>query len=375
MIIQLHDNDKHLAFAPLTLTRPVGNLRIGILTNDERWSLLLPDVEISFHTKEYLAGKYSDSSGSVIVNSCIIPNKDVVAAVLELKGNEQLIISGVWIAKIGTGDVFIQYKGEQPTVINHRWDIYQLNGEVLKQDFELITNNRTTVQLSSTNTIIGNSNLIFMEEGAKVEASILNTNDGPIYIGKNAEIMEGSLVRGPFAMCESSGLKMGAKIYGPTTLGPHCKVGGEVNNVIFQAYSNKGHDGFLGNSVIGEWCNIGADTNTSNLKNNYGKVKTYSYETKKQEQTDIQFMGLVMGDHSKCGINTMFNTASVVGVSSNVFGAEFPDKYIPSFQWGTHGDLYDFNKAVESANNMMSRRDLQLSTEEIAILKFIADSK
>ena len=186
--------------------------------------------------------------------------------------------------------------------------------------------------------------------------------------------MEGSIVRGGLAMCEESALKLGTKVYGATTLGPHCKVGGEVNNVVFQAYSNKGHDGFLGNSLIGEWCNLGADTNTSNLKNNYGKIKTYSFRTKKQEQTSLQFMGLVMGDHSKSGINTMFNTATVVGVSSNLFGAEFPNKYIPSFQWGTSGENYNFDKAVESANNMMERRGLQLSAAEISILKYISDT-
>ena len=375
MKIQIHDNGKHLDFAPLSLTRAVGNLRVGIFTNDERWKILLPEAEISFETENYLGGKFPQVPNATVVNACVIPNADVVQAVKELKGNENLVIDGGWVARCGTGEVIVHYKGEMPIRIEQRWEMYQKNGEVLEQDFETITNNRTSVQLSSTNTIIGDPNLVFLESGAKVEASILNTTTGPIYIGKDAEIMEGSSVRGPLAMCNNSALKMGAKVYGPTTLGPHCKVGGEVNNVIFQAYSNKGHDGFLGNSVIGEWCNIGADTNTSNLKNNYGKVKTYSYATEKLEQTDLQFMGLVMGDHSKCGINTMFNTATVVGVSSNVFGAEFPDKYIPSFTWGTHGDAFDFDKALVSANNMMERRGMQLSDDEIAILKHIADKK
>ncbi|MCR9173468.1 MAG: hypothetical protein NXI10_13285, partial [bacterium] len=250
--------------------------------------------------------------------------------------------------------------------------LYQKNGAALANDFEMITEGRTSRQLSSTNTIIGDANKIFLEEGAKVEGCTLNTNDGPIYVGKDAEIMEGSLVRGPFAMNEKSTLKLGTKVYGPTTLGPHCKVGGEVNNVIFQAYSNKGHDGFLGNSVIGEWCNLGADTNCSNLKNNYGNVKTYNFRTQSEEQTNVQFMGLMMGDHSKCGINTMFNTATVVGVSANVFGAEFPPKYVPSFSWGMHGDRYKLEKALESANNMMARRGLELTAEEVAILEYLA---
>ncbi len=374
MNIQLHDNNKHLEFAPLTLTRPVGDLRIGILTNAERWKLMVKDANISFETEDYLAVRFPSVSNAINVNACMIPNAEVVAAITRLKGNEELVIDGNWLAKSGTGDIIIDYKGERPVFINQRWEIFQKNDLVLKADFELITKGRTSVQLSPTNTIIGDHQQIFLEEGAKVEASILNTTNGPIYIGKNAEIMEGSIVRGGLAMCEESALKLGTKVYGATTLGPHCKVGGEVNNVVFQAYSNKGHDGFLGNSVIGEWCNLGADTNTSNLKNNYGLIKTYSFRTKKQEQTDLQFMGLVMGDHAKSGINTMFNTATVVGVFSNLFGAEFPDKYIPSFQWGTSGEKYNFEKAIESANNMMERRGLQLSPEEIAVLKHIADT-
>lgn len=375
MKIQLHDNNKHLAFAPLTLTRPVGNLRLGILTNDERWKVLLPNSEVYFETEDYLEGKFPMTSNAIVVNACLIPNEELALAVSNLSGNEELKFNGTWIAKCGTGEVLVDYKGEEPIEISERWHLYQKNGEVLKQDFELLTSSRQTVQLSSSNTIIGDPNLIFLEEGAVVEASILNTKSGPIYIGKNAEVMEGSIIRGPFAMCESAGLKLGTKVYGPTTLGPHCKVGGEVNNVVFQAYSNKGHDGFLGNSVIGEWCNMGADTNTSNLKNNYGKVKTYSFETGKVDQTEIQFMGLMMGDHSKCGINTMFNTATVVGVSSNVFGAEFPPKFIPSFTWGMGEDAYDLNKAIESANNMMIRRGKELSPEELTILKHLSDKK
>lgn len=375
MKIQLHDNKKHLTFAPLTLTRPVGNLRVGIFTNDERWKLLMPSAEISFETEDYLSDKFPEEANAIVVNACVIPTEDLVSKIVKLKGNEELIYNETWIARSGTGEIIEKYTGSAPIVLNERWELYQKNAEILELDFNLISKGRTSVQLSSTNTIIGDSNRIFLEEGARVEAAILNTQEGPIYIGKNAEIMEGSIVRGGLAMNESSVLKLGTKVYGATTLGPHCKVGGEVNNVIFQAYSNKGHDGFLGNSLIGEWCNLGADTNTSNLKNNYSVVKAYSYETGKLEQTDIQFMGLVMGDHSKCGINTMFNTATVVGVSSNVYGAEFPSKYIPSFSWGTKGDKYDLNKAMEAANNMMVRRDLSLTPEEKSIFKFLDDNK
>jgi len=375
MRIQLHDNGKHLDFAPLTLTRPVGNLRIGIMTNDERWKLLLPEAEITYETETYLSEKFPFSSNAITVNACVIPTQEIAEEAAKLRGNEELYVEGEWIARSGTGEVLKKFKGESPVVLKNRWDLYQKNDQVLRSDFELLTKSRTTVQLSSTNTIIGDPNLIFLEKGAKVEAAILNTNDGPIYLGENSEIMEGSIVRGGLAMCEHSVLKLGTKVYGATTLGPHCKVGGEVNNVIFFAYSNKGHDGFLGNSVIGEWCNLGADTNTSNLKNNYSLVKAYSYRSKEIESTNVQFMGLFMGDHSKSGINTMFNTATVVGVSSNVYGAEFPPKYIPSFAWGQSGAHYEFQKAIVSANNMMNRRGLQVTKEEEKLLKYIFDNK
>lgn len=369
--IVLSDNDKHLDFAPFTLTRPIADLRIGIMTNVERWKLLLPHVEIGFETEAYLQGKYPSNNG-VLVNGSVIGSKEIATEVAELQPNESLWFGETWIAGKQDAD-HRKELNEAPIVLEHRWDLYKKNGVVLWHDFDLITARRTSRQMAFSITIIGDSKRIFLEEGAHVEGCILNTTEGPIYVGKDAEIMEGSMVRGPFAMNEKSALKLGTKVYGPTTLGPHCKVGGEVNNVIFQAYSNKGHDGFLGNSVIGEWCNLGADTNCSNLKNNYGNVKAYSYRTKSIESTTEQFMGLMMGDHSKAGINSMFNTATVVGVSANVFGAGFPPKYIPSFAWGVDGTKYDFNKAQESANNMMVRRGLQLSSDEIAILKHIAD--
>lgn len=373
MTLVLDDNGKHLDFAPLTLTRPVGNLRMGILTNDERWKLLLPQVAIAYRTEPYLSGKFPEGEG-IEINACVIPTKTLAEAVVNLRVGQELRHGSVWLARIGELEEVVDFHGDAPVILNHRWDLFRFNGEVLTADFKLLTDGRVSTQLSASNTVIGDPNAVFVEEGARVEVAILNTTNGPIYVGKDAEIMEGSLVRGPFALCEHGGLKMGTKVYGPTTIGPHCKVGGEVNNVVFQAYSNKGHDGFLGNSVIGEWCNLGAGTNASNLKNNYGAVKTYDFKIKSLVQTDLQFMGLVMGDHSKCGINTMFNTATVVGVSANVFGAEFPPKYIPSFAWGGSGERYAFEKVVESANNMMTRRGLTLSTDEIAILKHIADT-
>ena len=375
MNIQLHDNNLHLRFAPLTLTRPVGNLRMGIFTNDERWKFFLSEAIITYKTENYLSGKYPSSSLDVIeVNASVIPNEDMIAAIYHLSNNEVLMIGENWLARIGDATKVVEYKGEIPVIISERWHLFQKNGEVLLADFKLITAGRTSQELSPTNLVIGDENLIFLEEGAIVEGAILNTKTGPIYIAKHAEIMEGSIVRGPLAMNEHSALKLGTKIYGAVTLGPHCKVGGEVNNAVFQAYSNKGHDGFVGNSLIGEWCNLGADTNTSNLKNNYGFVSTYSYETNKEESTDIQFMGVCMGDHSKCGINTMFNTATVIGVSANVFGSGFPAKFIDSFSWGGADGIqtFKFEKAIEYSNNMMQRRDLQLTEDEIQILKKIA---
>jgi UDP-N-acetylglucosamine diphosphorylase/glucosamine-1-phosphate N-acetyltransferase len=371
MQINLDDNGLHLRFAPLTLTRPVGNLRMGILTNDERWKTFLPDAKIGFTTEKYLSKKFSTVENGIRVNAAVIPNEDLVAAVMHLENNTALYLNELLLAENGVASSKIQFKGEIPVIIENRWDLYEKNDLVLKADFELITTGRKSQKLSKSNTVIGSSELIFLEEGAKVEASILNTSSGPIYIGKDAEIMEGSIVRGPLAMCEHSALKLGTKIYGATTLGPHCKVGGEVNNSVFQAYSNKGHEGFVGNSLIGEWCNLGADTNTSNLKNNYGNVSTYSYETGKEEKTDVQFMGLTMGDHSKCGINTMFNTATVVGVSCNIYGADFPPKFIPSYSWGGSAGFVPFklDKAIEYANNMMERRGLKLSEEEVEIMK------
>ena len=383
MRINLNDNGFHLRFAPLTLTRPLGNLRIGIFTNDERWKKLIESfdptikTEIGFTTEEYLQGKFKKQIGAIEVNAAIIPNEEIVATLFQLEEGNSLYSNETWIATVGTETLRINYTGNKAILIEQRWDIYQKNDLVLKQDFELVTAGRKSQPLSKTNTLIGDKKDIFLEEGAVVEASILNTNAGPIYIGKHSEIMEGSIVRGPLAMCEHSALKLGAKVYGASTLGPHCKVGGEINNVVFQAFSNKGHDGFLGNSIIGEWCNLGADTNTSNLKNNYGNVSTYSYEENKEVQTNLQFMGLCMGDHSKCGINTMFNTATVVGVSCNVFGADFPSKFIPSFSWGGGNgfESFKFNKAIEYANNMMNRRGLALSHEEIEFLQFIENKK
>lgn len=373
MRLILHDNGLHLRFAPLTLTRPVADLRVGILTNVERWKKWIPEASISFATENYLSKKFPTeaSEDAVIVNSAIIPTESIAAAVVSMEDHQELLSEGVWIARRGSGTEKIIYKEMHPIQLENRWDLFQKNDEILVADFFFLTAGRETESISGTNTVIGDRSLIFIEEGAHVEASILNTTAGPIYIGKNSEVMEGSMIRGPFALCEGAGVKMGAKIYGATTIGPYCKVGGEVSNSIFQAYSNKGHDGFLGNSLVGEWCNFGADTNTSNLKNNYSTIRSYSYETESEVETGLTFMGVCMGDHSKTGINTMLNTASVIGVSCNVFGGGFPKKFLPSFTWGgvEESQVFDLEKAIDVAKAMMSRRNVEFTDADRQIFE------
>ncbi len=376
MNIILHDNELHLRFAPLTLTRPIGDLRVGILTNKERWEKWIPEAVVSFQTEKYISKKFPRISGDleVEVNAAIIPNEAIAAAILHLEDNQVLVSENTWIARRGTASERVKWSEQHPLELKQRWDIFQMNDEVLVADYFLLTGGRESQHISASNTIIGDPSLIFIEAGASVEGSFLNTTSGPIYIDKEAEIMEGSMIRGPFSLGEHAVVKMGAKIYGATTIGPYCKVGGEISNCVFQAYSNKGHDGFLGNSVVGEWCNFGADSNTSNLKNNYSMIRSWSYEEGREVETGLQFMGVCMGDHSKCAINTMFNTATVVGVSCNVFGGEFPKKFIPSFSWGAVNgtELFELKKAKEAANAMMNRRGLELTEGDHYMFDYLA---
>lgn len=381
MNIILHDNGLHLRFAPLTLTRPVGDLRWGIMTNAERWESWIPEATISFQTEEYLSKKFPrlDGEHTVEVNAAIIPNEVIAAAVILLEENQVLVSGDTWIARRNTSGNLsalevVKFTEDHPIELRHRWDLFQLNDEVLVADYFLLTGGLESEPLSSTNLVIGDPELIFLEEGATVEGATLNTTNGPIYIGEHAEVMEGALIRGPFALCEHAGVKMGAKIYGATTIGPYCKVGGEISNCVFQAYSNKGHDGFLGNSLVGEWCNFGADSNTSNLKNNYSLIRSWSYEESNEVETGLQFMGVCMGDHSKCAINTMLNTATVIGVSCNIFGGGFPKKFIPSFSWGGEAgfEKFDLKRAKDAANAMMMRRGIELTEGDHAIFDYLA---
>jgi UDP-N-acetylglucosamine diphosphorylase/glucosamine-1-phosphate N-acetyltransferase len=317
---------------------------------------------------------------NILINASFCPTKELVEKVMDLKENEA-IFQGESVIAFHTKDTqeevsfdtYTQIEFEEDLLqVNNTWDIFSKNDVAIQQDFELLTEGRKSQPIPETVQCL-NRDQIFVEEGAKLNFAILNAESGPIYIGKNAEVMEGSVVRGPFAMCENSILKLSAKIYGATTLGPYCKVGGEVNNSVLMGYSSKAHDGFLGNSVLGEWCNLGADTNNSNLKNNYAEVKLWNYETGRFSPTGLQFCGLMMGDHSKCGINTMFNTGTVVGVSANIYGSGFPRNFVPSFSWGGAAGFitYRLNKVFEVAEVVMSRRKLKLEDIDKKILEAV----
>ncbi|NUM51587.1 MAG: GlmU family protein [Flavobacteriales bacterium] len=366
---------------PLVYTKPVADIRIGIKTIREKWETVF-NTTSSTLTQAYLSGKYpiKIEAKNILINASLLPTIELVNEISKLSENTILFSEEDFLAchisseklsalvnqkiSVEKADLSNRNTLSTPILIKHTWDIFHLNGKAIELDFEIIKKNQKSKRLSASNHILGNA--LFVEEGAKVEYATINTKTGPVYIGKNAEIMEGSLIRGPLALCNDAVLKMGSKIYGPTTIGPHCKVGGEITNSIFFAYSNKAHDGFVGNTVIGEWCNLGADTNTSNLKNNYSPVSVWSYADEKTIKTPHQFCGLTMGDYSKTGINTMFNTGTVVGVSSNVFGGDFPPKHIPSFFWGgaNLNEEFELQKAIEAANKMMERRGLSLTDEE-----------
>ncbi len=376
----LFDGASRNALLPFTYTRPVAEIRIGILTIREKWEKHL-GFTTSTITEDYLNAKFPmvELADNVMVNASYLPTNQLVAYIKELKTDQAIFYKDEVVAfyvkegqdvDFDTYDI-LQFEGETLTV-QHTWDIFSKNEEAIRLDFELLTKDRKSEPISSSNNILGEE-LIFLEEGVTIEFATLNASNGPIYIGKNAEIMEGSMIRGPFALCESSTVKMGAKIYGGTTIGPHSKVGGEVNNSVIFGYSNKGHDGFIGNSVLGEWCNLGADTNTSNLKNNYAPVRLWSYETEGFAKTGLQFCGLMMGDHSKCGINTMFNTGTVVGVNANIFGGGFPRNFIPSYSWGGSAGFttYLTKKAFEVAKVVMSRRNLEFNEQEEQILEHV----
>ena len=377
----LFDSTVREALLPFTYTRAVADIRIGILTIREKWEKYLGSTTTTI-TEEYLSEKYPmvEMSENVLINASFLPNKELVDLVVGLRKNEAVFYKEEVIAFFTTETQekvdFITYKAIEykgaVLQIKNTWDIFSKNTQALQADYNLITEGRKSEPISKTNNIICPEN-IFFEEGAKVEYSMLNAAKGPIYIGKNAEIWEGSLIRGGFALCEKAVVKMGAKIYGPTTIGPYSKVCGEINNSVIFGYSSKGHDGYLGNSVLGEWCNIGADSNTSNLKNNYTKVRLWNYKTETFDRTGLQFCGLMMGDYSKTAINTMFNTGTVVGVNTNIYALGFPEKFIPSFSWGKASGFVTYlpKKALETAKAMMRRRSIEFDQKETDILNHI----
>ncbi len=373
----LFDGPEWSQLLPLTYTRPVAGIRIGILTITEKWERQSGGT-VSYQTQTHLEVKFPSqkTAENLYINGGICPTPELWAAIQGLQLGESLMQNDVRIAANAADWDAIDWSKSKNFEgaflhITQLWHIFQYNGAALEADYQMLTAGRTSAPISNTNTVLGNR--VFLEPGAKVEAAILNSTSGPIYIGNDAEIMEGSVVRGPFALCDHSQLKLATKIYGPTTVGPHSKVGGEVNNSVIFGYSNKGHDGFLGNAVLGEWCNIGADSNNSNLKNNYDEVRLWNYASGSFQKTGLQFCGLFMGDHSKCGINTMFNTGTVVGVSANIFGAGFPRNFIQSFSWGGAAGLipYKLDKALETAARVMERRGIPLDDTEINILKYV----
>jgi len=369
-------------FLPLTFTRPIAEMRCGILTFSERWKKLLTIDEVSYLTEDFLQEKFQkpEKRESLFLVPNFLPTPDVLQQIKNLRKGEALVYQDELLAAKVNMENFKLSQIEKMTDITEELlffkqptDLFSYNHKAIDFDFELLTKGRTSQPLSSTNGFLGNPEDLFIEEGAQIEFSTLNTKTGKIYIGKNAEIMEGCHLRGPIALCEDSKFNLGAKIYGATTVGPHSKVGGEVNNVVIFGYSNKGHDGFIGNSVIGEWCNLGADTNSSNLKNNYATVKLWNYKSKKFTDTGLQFAGVIMGDHAKTAINTQLNTGTVVGLAANIFKSGFPPNLVENFSWGgMKGDeKFKLEKAIEVAEKAMIRRKIILSEADKKILEYI----
>jgi UDP-N-acetylglucosamine diphosphorylase/glucosamine-1-phosphate N-acetyltransferase len=380
----LFDNFKRNNLLPLTSLRPVADIRVGILTIREKWEKVL-GVKTSTLTEDYLSIKYpiKEQKDNIMINGSVCPTARLIDEIHSLESNQLIVKDDIIVAmrvesadldnldEENVEDIHVKESAADFIKINFTWDIFSYNDRAIREDFELLTKRRKSAPVSKTNTVIGED--VFIEKGAVVESSILNAKNGPIYIGKDAEVMEGSMIRGPFALCEHGVLKMGAKIYGATTVGPYSKVGGEVNNSVIFGYSNKAHDGFMGNSVIGEWCNIGADSNTSNLKNTYDNIKVWNYGDQTFIDSGLQFCGLIMGDHSKCGINTMFNTGTVIGINTNVFGGGYQRNFIPSFMWGGTSGFRPFSlsKAIDVASKMYARRDKEFNQIERSILESV----
>lgn len=369
---------------PFTFTRPVADIRVGILKISEKWAKYTSS-EVYFLTQEYLQKKFPRAAqGGLAINGAWLPDSDSAECIAKLTPNQALYWGKTLLATyIGETEKNLSSAAskeaiqleKEPVLVQKTWNIFQFNAAEIRKDFVLLTQGRVSQPITDAHTVVYAPENIFIEEGAKIKAAVLNAEGGPIYIGKNTEIQEGSLIRGPFALCEGSTVNMGAKLRGDTTVGPFSKVGGEISNSVIFGFSNKGHEGFLGNSVLGEWCNLGADTNTSNLKNNYAPVKLWDYTKGGFANTGLQFCGLMMGDHSKCGINTMFNTGTVVGVGSNIFGDGYPRNFIPSFAWGGAAGFSTFTlpKFEETAKAVFGRRGKEWTEVDKEILEQIFD--
>ena len=385
-LILSDDIDNRMDLLPLTFTRPAGDLRVGILTIQEKWQKL-SGGSVSLLGDAYLREKYKPVilSDNFVVDSRLLPTPELIEEVSRLPKGEGIEIDGYTVAARLDEEDTIKFYSDRKSLtistkthapisrVNNTWDIFTLNEQEIERDFKLLTTGRKSAELSETNRFLQRDR-IFVEEGAKAEFAIINPAGGYVYLGKDSEIMENAVIHGSLALCEHSCVKIGAKIYGATTMGPHTKCGGEVNNSVIWGYSNKGHDGFLGNSVLGQWCNLGADTNNSNLKNNYAEVKLWSYAKHRFVKTGLQFCGLIMGDHSKSSINTMFNTGTVIGVSCNIFGTGFPRNFVPSFSWGGADSTYEqypLKNALTTAQIMMARRNIALDDIESAILTHV----
>jgi UDP-N-acetylglucosamine diphosphorylase/glucosamine-1-phosphate N-acetyltransferase len=375
-VILFDDPLIRLNLLPFTFTRPVAKVRVGILTIAEKWEKWL-STTVSFKTEEYLQTKFrlQSTSDNILINGAICPDQKLIDAVKALPVGYYLVKGSMLVAASRPSQEMsksntVEYPNDL-TVIDKAWKLFSMNGKQLREDFVLVTRGRKSAPLKDKHTKVYGEENLFLEEGVDIKAAIINAENGPVYLGKNSIVQEGAIIRGAFALGEGAHINMGAKMRGDVSVGPYSKVGGEVSASVFFGYSNKAHDGFVGCSVIGEWCNLGADTNTSNLKNNYDNVKIWNHAKGEFEDTGLQFCGLMMGDHSKCSINTMFNTGTVVDVSANVFGEGFPRNYIPSFAWGGNGGMitYKFDKAMETAGRVMKRRNVTLDDTEHSILK------
>ncbi|WP_226390094.1 GlmU family protein [Penaeicola halotolerans] len=378
-------DDPHIrqSLLPFTFTRPVAAIRVGIQTIAEKWQSRL-QTNVGYATSDYLASKFPRlNTAGLYINGALCPNDALIKAVMSLKSGQVLTVGDhALAANLSSGqsiediDSFqkVTFEGSY-TFIQFPWQVYKVNAAEIRADFEFLTKGRTSAKITDPHTMTYGIENIFIEEGVSIKAAILNAESGPIYLGKNAQVHEGAIIKGPFALGEGAHVNMGAKIKGDTTVGPYSKVGGEISNSVIFGYSNKGHDGFLGNSVIGEWCNLGADTNTSNMKNNYAQVKLWSYTKGGFVNTGEQFCGLMMGDHAKAGINTMFNTGTVVGVGANIFGDGFPRNFIPSFSWGGAAGFTTFtlNKFYEVAEKAMERRQVQLTEVDKVLFSEVFD--